>query len=44
LLQVGKRVKDEAKADNISLLSGGVAFFAVLAIVPLLVAVLALYG
>jgi membrane protein len=44
LLQVGKRVKDEAKADNISLLSGGVAFFAVLAIVPLLVALLAIWG
>jgi membrane protein len=42
--QVTKRVKDEAKADNISLLSGGVAFFAVLAVVPLLVAVLALWG
>ena len=43
-LQVAKRVKDEAKADNVSLLSGGVAFFAVLAIVPLLVAVLAIWG
>jgi membrane protein len=42
--EVTKRVKDEAKADNISLLSGGVAFFAVLAVVPLLVAVLALWG
>jgi membrane protein len=42
--QVAKRVKDEAKADNISLLSGGVAFFAVLAVVPLLVAVLAIWG
>jgi membrane protein len=43
-LQVAKRVKDEAKADNISLLAGGVAFFAVLAVVPLLVAVLAIWG
>src|SRR5690348_17346297 len=43
-LQVAKRVKDEAKADNVSLLSGGVAFFAVLAVVPLLVAVLAIWG
>jgi membrane protein len=43
-LQVAKRVKDEAKSDNVSLLSGGVAFFAVLAIVPLLVAVLAIWG
>jgi len=43
-LQVARRVKDEAKRDNVSLLSGGVAFFAVLAIVPLLVAVLAIWG
>src|SRR3954468_17862591 len=43
-LQVAKRVKDEAKSDNVSLLSGGVAFFAVLAIVPLLVAMLAIWG
>jgi membrane protein len=43
-LEVAKRVKDEAKADNVSLLGGGVAFFALLAIVPLLVAVLALWG
>src|SRR5215213_121165 len=43
-LDVAKRVKDEAKADNVSLMSGGVAFFAVLALVPLLVAVLAIWG
>src|SRR5215207_6726575 len=43
-LQVAKRVKDEAKADNASLLAGGVAFFALLALVPLLVAVLAIWG
>jgi membrane protein len=43
-LQIAKRVRDEAKADNVSLLGGGVAFFALLAIVPLLVAVLALWG
>jgi membrane protein len=42
--QVTKRVKDEAKADNASLLAGGVAFFALLALVPLLVAVLAIWG
>src|SRR4051812_23829645 len=42
--QVARRVKDEAKSDNVSLLAGGVAFFAVLAIVPLLVAVLAIWG
>jgi membrane protein len=39
-----KRVKYEATADNASLLAGGVAFFALLAIVPLLVAVLAVWG
>src|SRR3954454_1880538 len=43
-LQVAKRVKDEAKADNVSLLAGGVAFFALLAVVPLLVTVLAIWG
>jgi membrane protein len=43
-LQVAKRVKDEAKADNASLLAGGVAFFALLSVVPLLVAVLAIWG
>jgi len=43
-VQVAKRVKDEAKADNASLLAGGVAFFALLALVPLLVAVLAIWG
>jgi membrane protein len=42
--QVAKRVKEEAKADNVSLLAGGVAFFALLAVVPLLVAVLAIWG
>jgi membrane protein len=43
-LQVVKRVKREATADNASLLAGGVAFFALLALVPLLVAVLAIWG
>jgi len=43
-LQVAKRVKREATADNASLLAGGVAFFALLALVPLLVAVLAIWG
>src|SRR3954454_22572531 len=43
-VQVAKRVKDEAKADNASLLAGGVAFFGLLALVPLLVAVLAIWG
>jgi membrane protein len=38
------RVKDEAKDDNVSLLSGGVAFFAMLSLVPGLVAVVSIYG
>ena len=42
--QVLKRVKRESVADNASLLAGGVAFFALLAIVPLLVAGLAIWG
>jgi membrane protein len=43
-LAVLKRVKRESVADNASLLAGGVAFFALLAIVPLLVAALAIWG
>ena len=38
------RVKNEAKDDNLSLLSGGVAFFAMLSLVPALVAVVSIYG
>jgi membrane protein len=38
------RVKREAKQDNVSLLGGGVAFFALLALVPALVAVVSIYG
>lgn len=38
------RVKDEAKRDNVPLLGAGVAFYALLAIVPALVAVVSIYG
>lgn len=38
------RTLAEAKADRIPLLAGGVAFFALLAVVPLLVAFVSLYG
>jgi membrane protein len=38
------RVKREAKQDNVSLLGGGVAFFALLALVPALLAVVSIYG
>jgi len=43
-IAVFKRVKAEAVDDNASLLAGGVAFFALLAIVPLLVAALSIWG
>jgi membrane protein len=38
------RVKDAAKEHNVSLLGGGVAFFAMLALVPALVAMVSIYG
>jgi len=38
------RVKAEAKQDDVSLLGGGVAFFALLALVPALVAIVSVYG
>jgi membrane protein len=38
------RVKDQAKQDRVSLLAGGVAFYAVLALVPSLIAVVSIYG
>jgi membrane protein len=41
---IAVRVKKEAKDDNLSLLAGGVAFFAMLSLVPALVAVVSLYG
>src|SRR5262245_34953300 len=38
------RVKTESKKDNITLLGAGVAFFALLALVPALVALVSVYG
>jgi membrane protein len=38
------RVRTEVKADNVSLLSGGVAFYALLALAPGLVATVSIYG
>ena len=38
------RVKDESKRDHVMLLSAGVAFFGLLALVPALVALLSVYG
>jgi len=43
-LDVAKRVKQEATQDDASLLAGGVAFFALLALVPALVALVSCYG
>src|SRR3954462_8084759 len=43
-LDVAKRVKKESTQDDASLLAGGVAFFALLALVPALVALVSIYG
>jgi membrane protein len=39
-----KRVKAEVKADNVALLAAGVAFYAMLAIFPAIIAVVTVYG
>jgi membrane protein len=39
-----KRVKAEVKDDNVSLLAAGVAFFAMLAIFPAIIALVTIYG
>ncbi len=41
---VGKRVKDETKRDNLSIVAAGVAFYAMLALVPTLTAIVSIYG
>jgi membrane protein len=38
------RVRIDARRDNVTLLAGGVAFFALLALVPALIALVSLYG
>jgi membrane protein len=43
-LQILKRVKTEAKNDNLPLLAAGVAFFALLALAPALAATVSIYG
>ncbi len=43
-LQVTKRAFAESKADNVSILAGGVAFFAFLALFPAMIAALSVYG
>jgi len=42
--QIAKRGWKEAKADNVPLLSAGVAFYAFLALFPLLIALVSIYG
>lgn len=42
--QILLRVKDESKRDNVPLLGAGVAFYALLALVPALVAIVSIYG
>src|SRR5215218_8411658 len=42
--QVTRRSFAEAKADNVPILAGGVAFFAFLALFPAMIAALTLYG
>jgi membrane protein len=44
LFAVLKRVKAEVKEDNVSLLAAGVAFYAMLAIFPAIIAVVTIYG
>jgi len=43
-VEVLKRTKAESKQDNLILLAAGVAFFALLALVPALVALVSVYG
>jgi membrane protein len=43
-LQILKRVKTEAKNDNLPLLAAGVAFFALLSLAPALAATVSIYG
>ncbi|CAN5753817.1 YihY/virulence factor BrkB family protein [soil metagenome] len=41
---IGTRVVQEVKADNVPLLSAGVAFYALLSLFPALVAIVSIYG
>jgi membrane protein len=42
--EIAKGVKAEAKDDHVTLMSAGVAFYALLALVPALIALLSVYG
>jgi membrane protein len=41
---IAKRVKDEVKQDQVTLLSAGVAFYALLSLFPAIIAAVSLYG
>jgi membrane protein len=43
-VDVGKRVKDEARNDNVTLVAAGVAFYGMLAVAPGLAALVSIYG
>jgi membrane protein len=43
-IEILKRTKSEAKTDNLALLSAGVAFYALLSLVPALAALVSIYG
>jgi membrane protein len=43
-LDVGKRVKNQIKEDNLGLVAAGVAFYAFLALFPALAAIVSIYG
>src|SRR4051794_2139711 len=41
---IALRTKEQVKSDAVSILAGGVAFYAVIAIFPAMVAMLSIYG
>jgi membrane protein len=43
-VDVGRRVKDEARDDNVTLVAAGVAFYGLLAVAPGLAALVSIYG
>jgi membrane protein len=44
LVRLARRVREEVKADNLSLIAAGVAFYGMLAVFPALIATVTLYG
>lgn len=43
-LEVAKRVKEESRKDNLTLVSAGIAFYALLSLFPALAAMISIYG